>query len=140
MSENSYTKVRDVMMPSPHVVDGLASVAEAINHMKQHQVSSLVIDRRHDGDEYGILVVQDIADKVIGQDRSPARTSVYEIMSKPVLTVDAEMDIKYATRMLVRFGLSRGLVTEHGNLVGIVTMRDMVFRYMEPHCEPAGVS
>ncbi len=140
MSDNSYTRVRDVMMPSPHVVDGLASVAEAITHMKQHQVSSLVIDRRHDGDEYGILVVQDIADKVIGLDRSPGRTSVYEIMSKPVLTVDAEMDIKYAIRMLVRFGLSRGLVTEHGKLVGIVTMRDMVFRYMEPACRAADVT
>lgn len=54
-------------------------------------------------------------------------------MSKPVLVVDADMDIKYAIRLLVRFGLSRSLVTEKGAMVGIVTMRDMVFRYM-----PAG--
>ncbi|MDJ0609437.1 MAG: CBS domain-containing protein [Kiloniellales bacterium] len=130
MSEDSYLKVRDVMTPSPHMIDGLASVTHAMDVMKRHQVSSLVIDRRHDGDEYGILVVQDIAAKVIGEDRSPDRTSVYQIMSKPVIVMDADMNIKYAIRLLVRFGLSRGLVLEHGKVVGIVTMRDMVYRYI----------
>ena len=62
--------------------------------------------------------------------RAADRISVYEIMSKPVLVVEAEMDIKYAIRMLVRFGLSRALVTEAGKLVGIVTMRDMVLRFL----------
>ncbi len=130
MSEDSYLKVRDVMTPSPHMIDGLASVTHAMDVMKRHQVSSLVIDRRHDGDEYGILVVQDIAAKVIGEDRSPDRTSVYQIMSKPVIVMDADMNIKYAIRLLVRFGLSRGLVLEHSKVVGIVTMRDMVYRYI----------
>lgn len=130
MIEQGYTRVRDVMTPSPHIVDGLATVTQAIELMRHHGVSSLVIDKRHEGDEYGILVMQDIAAKVIGADRSPDRTSVYEIMSKPVLVVEAGMDIKYAVRMLVRFGLSRALVTEQGQLVGIVTVRDMVFRFV----------
>jgi CBS domain-containing protein len=51
-------------------------------------------------------------------------------MSKPVITVDSEMDIKYAIRLLARFGLSRALVEEKDKLIGIVTLRDMVFRYM----------
>ena len=130
MREDSYLKVRDVMTPSPHMIDGLASVTHAMDVMKRHQVSSLVIDRRHDGDEYGILVVQDIAAKVIGEDRSPDRTSVYQIMSKPVIVLYADMNIKYAIRLLVRLGFSRGVVLEHGKVVGIVTMRDMVYRYI----------
>ena len=130
MTEKSFTPVRAVMTGEPHMVDGLATVSQAVAIMLEHNVSSLVIDKRHEGDEYGILVVHDVAEKVIGQDRSPDRTSVYEIMSKPVLTVDAEMDIKYAVRLLARFGLSRSMVTEAGNLVGIVTLRDMVFRYL----------
>ncbi|MGI9382563.1 MAG: CBS domain-containing protein [Methyloligellaceae bacterium] len=134
MNQKTYTSVREVMTPSPHVIDGLASVSDAIAQMRTKQVSSLVVDRRHDGDEYGIVVVQDIAEKVIGMDQSPDRTSVYQIMSKPVLAVDCEMDIRYAIRLLVRFGLSRSLVTEGGKLIGIVTMRDMVFRYL-PHGE-----
>ena len=100
--------------------------------MRNNSISSLVIDRRDERDEFGLVVVSDIAEKVIAQGRSLARTNVYEIMSKPVLTVDGAMDIKYALRLLGRFGLSRALVTDDGALVGIVTMRDMVFRYLEP--------
>ncbi len=135
MTDKSYTPVREVMTPSPHVIDGLATVREAMDLMRRENVSSVVIDRRHDGDEYGILVVHDIAEQVIGGDHSPDRTNVYEIMSKPVLTLDAMMDIRYAVRMLARFRLSRALVTEKGKLVGIVTQRDLVFRYVPPRDE-----
>jgi CBS domain-containing protein len=56
---------------------------------------------------------------------------VYEVMSKPVITLDAEMDIKYAVRLLYRFGLSRAIVVEDGALVGLVTLRDLVLRYVD---------
>ena len=131
MSANGFIRVREVMTPSPTVIDRLATVAQAIDVMRTKKISSLVIDRRHEGDEYGLVVVADIAEKVIAQDHSPERTNVYEVMSKPVLTVDCEMDIKYAIRLLARFGVSRSLVTRDGNLAGIVTMRDMVLRYLE---------
>ncbi len=130
MNEKTYTKVRALMEPTPRVVDGLATVQEALDLMRREKVGALVIDRRHEGDEYGIVVLSDIASRVINEDRSPARTNVYEIMSKPVLTVDCDMDIKYAIRLLSRFGLSRALVTEGGKLIGIVTVREMVFRYI----------
>lgn len=132
MSETGFTRVREVMTPSPTVIDGLATVAEAIEVMRDKKISSLVIDRRHEGDEYGLLVVTDIAEKVVAEDRAPERTNVYEVMSKPVLTVDCEMDIKYAIRLLAKFGVSRALVTRDDTLAGIVTMRDMVLRYMAP--------
>lgn len=118
------------MTPTPFVVDGLATVREAIDLMNEHRVSSLVVDRRHGHDEFGLIVVHDIAEQVIAQNRSPDRTSVYEVMTKPVLTLDAEMDIKYAIRLLVRFQLSRALVLERGDLMGIVTLRDLVLRYI----------
>ena len=130
MSEMSYTRVSEVMRRAPRVVDGLATVEEAIELMRRDNVTSLVIDRRHEGDEYGLVVVADIAEKVIAHNRAPARVNIYEIMSKPVLTLGGDMDIKYAIRLLSRFGLSRALVTEGGTLTGIVTMRDMVFRFL----------
>jgi signal-transduction protein with cAMP-binding, CBS, and nucleotidyltransferase domain len=132
MSETEFTRVREVMSPSPTVIDGLATVAEAIEVMRDKKISSLVIDRRHEGDEYGLLVVTDIAERVVAEDRAPGRTNVYEVMTKPVLTLDCEMDIKYAIRLLAQFGVSRALVTRDGTLAGLVTMRDMVLRYMGP--------
>lgn len=130
MNDSRHVPVKTVMTPTPHIIDGLATVREALDLMREHQVSSIVIDRRDDHDEYGILVVHDIANKIIGDDKSPDRTNVYEIMSKPVLKLDQDMDIKYAARMLTRFRLSRALVTDSGSLVGIVTLRDLVLRYV----------
>ena len=129
MNKHIYIAVRNVMSENPRTIDGLALVTEAIETMREHNVSSLVIDRRHEGDEWGLLVLHDIAEKVIGPDRSLDRVSVHEIMSKPAVTADAAMDIRYAIRLLTRFGLSRALVTDGNQLVGIVTLRDMVFRY-----------
>ena len=130
MRERPRVPVCDVMTTPPCTIDGLASVAEAIELMREHEISSVIVDRRYDGDEFGILVVHDIATEVIARDRSPVRTSVYEIMSKPVIKVNVNMDIRYAIRLLGRFRLSRALVTDHGELAGIVTLRDMVLRHL----------
>jgi CBS domain-containing protein len=131
MSVHESVTVRDVMSERPQVVDGLATVREATDIMRAHGVSSVVVDRRHEGDEYGIVVIHDIAEHVVSANRSPDRTSVYEVMSKPVISVDADMDVKYATRLLYRFGLSRAIVVDHGRLIGLVTLRDLVLRYIE---------
>lgn len=130
MSVREYVTAGEVMTPSPKMVHGLATVREAIDLMSEHAISSVVVEKRYEGDEYGLLVVADIASKVIGADRSPERTNVYEIMTKPVIAVDKGMDIKYACRLLANFGISRALVTDGGEVVGIVTLRDMVLRYL----------
>ena len=130
MTENGYTRVRLLMRPSPGIIDGLATVQQALDMMRAENVGALIIDRRHEGDEYGIIVLSDIAAKVIAENRAPERTSVYEVMSKPVVAVSADMDIKYAIRLLSRFDLSRALVTEDGKLVGLVSLREMVVCYI----------
>lgn len=130
MSQQPFVTVREVMSTTPQVVDGLATVREAVDLMREHGVSSVIVDRRDRGDEYGIVVVHDVAEQVIGRNRSPDRTNVYEIMSKPVVTLDAGMNIKYASRLLFRFGLSRAVVMENGDLVGLVTLRELVLRYI----------
>lgn len=126
-----YNTVRDVMTPMPVPIDGMATVRDALNRMRENQVRSLVVQRRRPGDEYGIVVVSDIANKVIARNRSPDRVNVYEVMSKPVLTVNADMEIKYAIRLLGRFGLSRGVVIDQNDAVGFVTLMDMVFRFYD---------
>ena len=123
--------VRAVMSPMPAPIDGMATVHEALELMRENNVYSLVVERRRPGDEYGMVVVSDIANKVIADNRSPDRVNVYEIMSKPVLTISADMEIKYAIRLLGRFGLSRSVVVDGNEAVGFVTLTDMVFRFYE---------
>ena len=136
--EVRYNTVRAVMSPMPAPIDGMATVHDALELMRENDVHSLVVDRRRPGDEYGMVVVSDIANKVIAHNRSPDRVNVYEIMSKPVLTVSADMEIKYAIRLLGRFGLSRGVVVDGNEAVGFVTLTDMVFRYYEQQIMPQG--
>ena len=127
MSENKIVRVSDLMVSGVRTIDGLATVNEAMTAMKQFGVSSLVVNRRHDDDELGVVTVTDIAREVIATNRSPDRVNVYEIMSKPVLTVRSQMQARYAARLLVHFGISRTLVVdEAGNPEGILTLRDMV--------------
>ncbi len=130
MTEHSHVTVGDVMTRSVRTIAGMATVQEAIEMMRGAGVSSLVVERRDRNDEFGLLVVSDVAVQVIGKDRAPERVNVYEIMSKPVLTLPADMNIRYAIRLLVKFGLSRALVTNVDRTpAGIVTLRDMVLRH-----------
>ena len=132
MNDKAYIKVADVMTTNIKTIDATATVTEAINLLREAGVSSLVTERRNEADEYGLVVVSDIAKHVIAENRSPDRVNVYEIMTKPVLSLNIEMNIRYAVRMLVQFGLSRALVVDaHRIPVGIVSLRDMVLRHTE---------
>ena len=130
MNDISIIKVGEVMTPDVKTIEGTQTVDKAIEMMRSSGVRSLVVDRRDDDDEYGMVVVSDIATKVTGPDKAPERVGVYEIMTKPVLSVSEDMDIRYAVRLLSQFGLSRAFVTDdHRRLKGIVTLRDMVLRH-----------
>ncbi len=137
MTSEPHIRVGEVMQRHVHTVDPMTTVREALQAMAEHKVSSLVIERRDKTDELGLVVVSDIAREVIAANKSPDRVNIYEIMSKPVLTLDEDMHIKFGIRLLHRFGLSRGLVTDHErNLVGIVTLRDMVLRFAKDDVGP----
>ena len=127
MSDEGVIKVGDLMVSELHDIDGLATVAEAIALMHRHNVNSLAVNRRNDTDEVGLVEVSDIARDVISRNRAPERVNVYEIMSKPVLTLSPDMLARYAVRLLVRFELSRAIVVDQDrNPIGIVTLGDLV--------------
>jgi predicted transcriptional regulator len=130
MSEKNITRVRHVMKTNFDLVDGRMTIMEALKKMKHVDTKSLIVDKRHKDDEYGMLLLSDVAKKVLGMDRSPERINVYEIMSKPVLAVDPNMDIRYCARYFERFGLSRAPVIDDGKVVGIVSYTDMVLKGM----------
>ncbi len=128
MNNRATYKVADVMERSPIIIDGLATVSDAMETMRQNGVDYLVINKRDEHDEYGLVAVHDIAEQVIARNRASDRVSVYEIMTKPVIAVDRRMAVKYAIRLLSRFRIARALVLEGGKLAGIVTLRDMALR------------
>ena len=133
MSDEKIVRVRDVMKTKFDLVDGLTSVEDALRKMKYIETKCLLVNKRHDNDEYGIVLIADIARQVLAKDRAPARVNIYEIMSKPVMTIDPDMDIRYCARLFDKFGLSRAPVVEKKELVGIVSYTDMVLIGMMRH-------
>lgn len=122
------TRVSDVMKTQIDLIGRTVTVADALREMKHVETKALIIDKRDDDDEYGIVMLSDIAREVLAKDRAPDRVNVYEIMSKPVITVHPDMDIRYCARLFDKFGLSRAPVTKRGHIVGIVSYTDMVLR------------
>ncbi len=128
MSEREIVRVRDVMKAKFDLIDGKVTVHDALLAMRHVETKCLIVDKRHEDDEYGMVLLSDIAKQVLARDRSPERVNVYEIMSKPVVAVRPEMDIRYCARMFERFGLSRAPVVDCGVVVGIVSFTDMVLK------------
>ena len=121
-------RVRDVMKFDVDIVDGMLTVTEALKSMKFPDTRTLIVDKRHDDDEYGVVMFRDMAKKVLARDHSPNRVNIYEIMSKPVLSVYPDMDIRYCTRLFDRFGLSRAPVLEDDKIIGLVSYTDIVLK------------
>lgn len=130
MSTKEKISVRDVMKTSFDVIDGMTTVTEALNKMKHIETKTLIVDKRDEHDEYGVVLISDIAKQVLAKNRSPDRVNVYEVMAKPVIAVDPNMDIRYCARLFENFGLSRAPVIECGKMVGIISFTDMVLKGM----------
>ena len=126
MNGENIKRVRDVMTDDFIIVDGLATVSEAVTAMKQAGARVMIVRKRHEDDEYGILMMSDIAKQVISRDRSPDRVNVYEIMAKPVISVRPNMDVRYTARMFDSFGLQMAPVLRSGEVLGVVCYDNIV--------------
>ena len=124
-------RVRDVMKTEFDVVDGLATVADALRGMKYIETKAMIVRRRNDHDEHGIVELEHIATEVLAKNRSPQRVNIYEIMDKPLICVDPDMDIRYCARLFERQNLYRAAVVENREVVGIVSYGDIVIKGMK---------
>ncbi len=126
MNKPERIAVRKAMRDDVAFIDGRKNVLEALRAMRDGECTSLVVEKRNDHDEYGILTLSDIAQQVIAKDRAPERVQVYEIMSKPVMSVQPEMDIRYCARLFQQFGIRRAPVIDNGNVVGMISYYHLV--------------
>lgn len=126
-------QVKDVMQTQFDWIDGMMTIAQALEQMEHTDALAMMVKKRHEDDEYGMLLLTDIARHVLGKDRAPDRVNVYEIMAKPVLKVQANMDIRYCARLFDRFTINRAPVVENEEVIGIVSFTDIVLKGMKPN-------
>ena len=123
-------QVKDVMNDNFHMVDGRLTVLDAMQIAQQHNCDALIVEKRPDHDEFGLVLLSDIAKQVISKDKAPERVNIYEIMAKPVIAVDPAMDVKYCARLFENFGLSKAPVIKEGQVIGMVGYEDIVLKGM----------
>ena len=126
MKEKIPVRVKDVMTNNYQRVDGMMMTDQALSKMKETGAPVLIVDKRDDNDEYGIVLLSDIAREVLAVNRAPERVNIYEIMSKPVVGVDPNMDIRYCARLFNTLGFSYAPVIDKGKLLGRVGYADML--------------
>jgi predicted transcriptional regulator len=125
-------QVKDAMTTNTYqFADGMITVTEGIKLAKEHNVNALIINKRNDNDEYGLVMLADIAKEVIAKDRSPDRVNLYEIMAKPLLSVPPTMDVRYCARLFERFSVHSAPVVENNQIIGMVDYIQMVFAQAE---------
>ncbi|MGZ8161518.1 MAG: CBS domain-containing protein [Methylobacter sp.] len=119
-------RVRDVMKTDFGTIDGIATISDALKKMKSLKTSVLIVNKRHENDEYGMINCGDIARHVLAKDRAPDRVNVYEIMNKPVISVLPDMDIRYCSRLFANYNLVRAPVIENNQVIGVVSPNSLV--------------
>ncbi len=131
MNGNTLITVGEIMGQGYILVNGMETLAQTFPRMREADAHCMIVERRDKSDEFGLVLHTDIARKVIGPDRSPERVRIYEIMSKPVLSVHPGMNIRYASRLFERFHIRVAPVVEAGEVLGIVTDLDIVMRGLD---------
>ena len=124
--KTSIVRARDVMRKEVIFIDGMATAKEAAVKMREERVTQLVVNKRHPDDAWGIVAVQDFVKGVIIPGRKSSEVNVYEIMTKPVITAPADMDIRYVARLLYRAGIRRAPVEDQGELVGMISLSSLI--------------
>lgn len=119
-------RVRDIMHQRFVRMDGRATVAELVAELRGSDKQAAIVEKRHQDDELGLVLLSDIAKKVMSDNRAPQRVSLYEIMAKPVLSVRPDMDVRYCARMFHRFGLTLAPVIDGDEILGMVGYRELV--------------
>jgi signal-transduction protein with cAMP-binding, CBS, and nucleotidyltransferase domain len=123
----NFLKAEEVELKNICFIDGLASAQEAVEMMKRNNIDALIIKKRDEKDANGIVTASDIVRKVIVKDRCLTEVSVYEIMTKPVVSIPASLNVRYIPRLLSNVGFSVAPIELNGNYIGLLQLRDFIF-------------
>ncbi len=120
-----FAKAEDVMTPGVVCIEGTATVADAVRLMREKKVSSLFVNRRGQEDAWGIITRKDVVNKVVDPGKDPAEVKVFEIMSKPLVTVSPGLALKYCARLFNATGIRRAPVFDGKEIIGILSNTDI---------------
>ena len=123
----TYKKAKEIASDKMFFIDGLASIRDAIQLMKDKNVQALIIQKRNSADANGIITVNDIINGVIILNKTLDEVSVYEIMTKPVFSISAHLNVKYVPRLMHNYNVRIAPVEENGEYIGMIDYTQFLF-------------
>jgi len=106
-------------------IRGSATAAEAVKLMREKGLHTLVVDRRHEQDAYGIVTDSDIVYKVTAFGLDPKKVRIYEIMTKPCVVVNPDLGVEYVARLFANTNIRIAPVIKN-ELLGVISVTDIL--------------
>ncbi len=125
-TKRGFQGAKDVMTKRVVLIDGMATAKEAVEVMRKEGVEALIVKKRHPQDAYGIVVIHDLIKGVIIPDKTSEEVNVFEIMTKPAISVPADMEVRYVASLLMKVGFRMAPVEENGEYIGMVSISDLI--------------
>lgn len=116
--------IRKLMTEGPPIVNPITSVADAVEIMKQHGTSSILVGEP--GSATGIVSEADIVRKVVSLKREPADVRVDQIMTSPLVSVDIRTPAYEIYRTMAEHHIRHLLITDRGDQVGFISVKDLI--------------
>ena len=118
-------QAKDIMTADVISISGSATIAEAVELMKEKGLRSLIVDRRTVEDPYGIVTETDIVYKVAAYGHDPKGMRLFEIMTKPCVVVPPDLGVEYVARLFANTKIRRAPVVQ-GRLLGVISVSDIL--------------
>ena len=125
MSLNPTVRVKSAMTRKMITLDKGLSVKSAIKLMVKKNIGSVVVTADSSSDPVGILTERDILKSIAYKRVRPEITKIEEVMSTPILSVEADTTLGDAAQLMIKKNIRRLLVKEGNKYVGIITQRDL---------------
>src|SRR3954467_13697453 len=121
--------VREAMTPDPRSIGASASVVEAARLMREQHIGSLPVTE--DERLVGMITDRDITTRGVAESAVPEATSVGDVYSRDLISVEPDKDLDEALKLMARHQVRRLPVVENGRLVGILAQADIALRENE---------
>jgi len=119
-------KIEEIMIKKLESVDANAPVYDAIEKMVDRRIRSILVQPKDEKDVYGIVTMRDIVFKVIGKNLDTNKIKVEEIASKPVISIDKDMDIDHVISLMNKFNIARVFISAGKEIIGVASLFDIM--------------
>tara|TARA_R110002074_G_scaffold310780_1_gene481633 strand:- start:2256 stop:2645 length:390 start_codon:yes stop_codon:yes gene_type:complete len=123
--------VKEVMISDVICVSPFAKLREALSLMKKHNVKSLVVEKQHPNDAYGLITYTNVLKTVIAEQGDIDLLNVYDACAKPAIAVGKSLAVRQVAALMTEHRVKRILVLEDNDLLGFVTMDDIMAVLLE---------